>query len=381
MKNNYIARNISVLVLAAIIAGIASLDFLRMHKPDPINISNPNISEIKMLSEWSPNLKDTPYDTEVYVIRGAKEGGTALLLGGTHPNEIAAMLSAVTYIENATVEQGTVYIIPRLNNSGFSHTAPLRGQMDIAKFTLADGSTREFRMGTRLSNPIHQWPDMNYYNGASGRELKNTENAEIRNLNRNHPGNPDGTTTEKIAYGVRNLIDTEKVDVLYDGHEAGPEFLRVNFTIAHERAMPLASLATMNSNIDGFPFKVEISGATSFGLSHRALGDNTQVLATLFETLNPCMGTSHSKVTEDLVLRGIDNNYVEMTKAGLLSSGELYEDGSPIERRAGYHMAISGYMMSTLGEMDPAKAITITGMPTFEQMSTNGLGSTLKPIK
>ena len=25
-------------------------------------------------------------------------------------------------------------------------------------FDLADGTTREFRIGTRISNPVHQWP-------------------------------------------------------------------------------------------------------------------------------------------------------------------------------------------------------------------------------
>ena len=120
--------------------------------------------------------------------------------------------------------------------------------MQTIDFTLLDGSIREFRVGTRLTNPVDQWPDYNYYNGASGRELKTGEVAEMRNLNRNHPGNINGTLTEKVNYGLTNLINTENIDVVYDAHEAGPLFLRVNYMIAHDRAMPLASAAMMNAN-------------------------------------------------------------------------------------------------------------------------------------
>jgi hypothetical protein len=181
------------------------------------------------------------------------------------------------------------------------------------------------RIGTRLANPVHQWPDPNYRLNTSGRMLQHGEIAEIRNLNRNHPGLEEGYLVEMVCYGIRKLVETENVDVLYDGHEASPEFRAVNFLIAHERAMDLGSAAILNANLDammegnmdGYPFKLDRSGATSWGLSHRALGDNTNAMATLFESLNPVMGFCHDKVTEELVKDGISPQLCKNHRAGL----------------------------------------------------------------
>lgn len=382
MKNKQSVINIAVLVVVALLCTITGVQYKSLQTPDPINTSNPGITEIKMLSDYSPGLKGTASDVEVYVLKGEKPGGSLLILGGTHPNEIAGMFSAVTYIENAKVTAGTVYVIPRANNSGFTHTAPLWAGMPKVDFTLSDGSVREFRVGTRLTNPVHQWPDYNYYNGASGRVLKTGEVAEMRNLNRNHPGNVNGTLTEKANYGIFNLINSEKVDIVYDAHEAGPAFLRVNYMIAHDRAMPLASSAMMNANIEGFDlFKVDLSGKTSYGLSHRALGDNTEVFATLFETNNPAQGMLRGKLTRELVLEGKNANDVEITKRGLMSSGEVTEEGNSIEQRTGYHMVAARELANAFSEMYPNKPITITGMPSYDDLIGKGLNNILKPIK
>ncbi|MDR7870241.1 MAG: hypothetical protein RIN55_05230 [Tissierellaceae bacterium] len=380
MNNKQISKNIIVLIVVIAICIISGRDFLRMHKPDPIATSNPNLTEIRMLSDYSPGLKGTASDTEVYIIEGENPGASMLILGGTHSNEIAGMFSAVTYIENARMEAGTLYVIPRANNSGYTHTAPLWGMMDIIDFKLPDGSVREFRVGTRLTNPIHQWPDPNYYSGNSGRELKHEEVAEVRNLNRNHPGDEHGTLTEKVNYGISNLINTEGIDLLYDAHEAGPEFLRVNYLIAHERAMPVGSMAVMNANIEGLPFAVDLSGSTSFGLSHRALGDNTKALATLFETLNPVMGSRSGKMSRELVLGGIDDNYVNITNRGLLSSGELSTEGSSINQRTAYHMVMCRELMVAFTDANPDKPLVVADMPSYDDFINNGLENILLPI-
>ena len=73
-------------------------------------------------------------------------------------------------------------------------------------FQLSDGSTREFRIGTRISNPVHQWPDPNYRLNTSKRELRHDEIAEIRNLNRNHHGLEEGYLTEMVCYAIYNLF-------------------------------------------------------------------------------------------------------------------------------------------------------------------------------
>lgn len=380
MKNKQTILNVAVLLAVVLVCALAGKDFMRMHVPDAIATTNPSLTETKMLSDYSPSLKGTEADTPIFVLKGEKPGGSMLILGGTHPNETAGMLNAVNYVENARVEAGTLYIIPRTNSSGFTHTAPSRGQMDICSFTLPDGSVREFRMGTRLSNPVHQWPDPNYYSGKSGRELVDGETPEVRNLNRSHPGDPNGSLTERISYGIFRLVTDEKIDLLYDSHEAGPEFLRVNYMIAHERAMPVGSMAIMSANIEGLPVQIDVSGKASYGLSHRSIGDNTETMATLFETLNPAMGTMHGKVTEELVLEGKSDNYVKATKMGRLSSGELTEEGSPIEKRTAFHMVVSRELAVAFSDAYPDKPITITGMPSYDDYLSKGIGGILKPI-
>lgn len=389
MNAKQTTRNVLVLLIALVLAFLAGQDFRDMQQPDKIYAENPALTRVAKLSEYNPNLKGTAGDTDIYVFDSGVPGGVALVYGGTHANETAAVMNAITYVENVLVTQGKLFVMPQANLSAFSATLPLRAQMGHMTFTLADGSVRTVRMGTRLANPVHQWPDPNYRLNSSGRVLEHGEIAEIRNLNRNHPGMEDGYLVEMVCYGIRKLVETENVDVLYDGHEASPEFRAVNFLIAHQRAMDLGSAAILNANLDammegnmdGYPFKLDLSGATSWGLSHRALGDNTQAMATLFESLNPVMGFCHEKVTEALVKDGISPNYVHITDLGLLGSGELTDAGSPIELRAGYHMEMSRHLIGALGELNPEKTLTISGLPTFNDLVANGFEGILKPVK
>ena len=78
-----------------------------------------------MLSDWYPGLEGTAGDTEVYVLEGEQEGDSMLVLGGTHPNEPSGLVAAVLLIENAQPEAGTLYVIPRTNNSAFTCTDPV----------------------------------------------------------------------------------------------------------------------------------------------------------------------------------------------------------------------------------------------------------------
>ncbi len=80
-----------------------------------------------MLSDYFPKLKDTPGDTEVYVMKGEKEGASALILGGTHANEMSSHMTAVLFIENAVPKEGTLYVVPRTNASGATHNDSQEG--------------------------------------------------------------------------------------------------------------------------------------------------------------------------------------------------------------------------------------------------------------
>ena len=229
---------------------------------------------------------------------------------------------------------------------------------------------------------MHQWPDPNYRLNTSKRELRHDEIAEIRNLNRNHPGLEEGYLTEMVCYAIYNFIQTEQIDFIFDGHEAGGESVKlVNTLVVHENAMPLGSSAVMNCVINNLPLKMEISGQTSYGLSHRGLGDNTDALCTLFETCNPAMGSYHDKVTEELVKDGISGNYLAMHRAGLFpNSYDFDENGWPIEKRTAYHMSMSAEIINTFDQMYPDKPLKISGLPDANEMIANGLEATLKSL-
>lgn len=222
MKNKSLIPNIAVLLVVALVCVLTGQIYLQQQKDDVLYTENPNITGVIRLSDYNPNLKDTPGDVDIYVFDSGIPGGKALIYGGTHTNEVGSMLNAVTYLENVKCEEGTLYVMVRANNSGYSHTQPLLAQANKMTFQLSDGSTREFRIGTRISNPVHQWPDPNYRLNTSKRELRHDEIAEIGNLNRNHPGLEEGYLTEMVCYAIYNFIQTEQIDFIYDGHEAVP---------------------------------------------------------------------------------------------------------------------------------------------------------------
>ena len=375
--------NIVVFIVALLFAVPASVDFLKMHKNEEI-AENPNLTEVKMLSAYAPRLKGTDLDTEVYFFDSGVEGGTFVILGGTHPNESAGMLSAVALIENIEVTEGRVIIIPRTNNSGFTHTSPLDGMQDFFTLTLSDGSERSFRVGNRLTNPVDQWPDVNYYEGTSGRTIYGTENPEVRNVNRLYYGTEDGVLTEQVCYGIYNLINEEGVDLTMDTHEGSPEFLYLDCTMVNmkrdnTKAMSIASDMALSMNFDDLDMRVEYSGVTSYGLSHRSLGDNTDSMMTLMETYNPSMGPLHGKMDDDLIINGNEPNYYEAHKDGYIYF-QVPEDGYPLIERVARLIACIEYLSEAYSWEYPEKAISFTGLGDYYTIVEGGFEKLLKPI-
>lgn len=188
------------LVMAVAIIVTMSMNFLAA-RDVPLPMEGPGVTEVKMLSDWFDGLKGTNGDTPVYVLKGEKEGGNMLILGGTHANEVSGYLSAFLFIENAVVEQGTVYVIPYANHSAMTHNDPGEGNLQYFTLTTKSGE-RTFRYGSRATNPVDQWPDPDVYvHYPSGQQLSGSE---TRNINRAYPGRPDGNLTEKMATALWN---------------------------------------------------------------------------------------------------------------------------------------------------------------------------------
>lgn len=375
MKGNKIT-GIIMIFLSLVIIFIAGKEFLKTRELEPI-VKSDGVTSMQKLSDYLPALKGTRGDSDIYILQGKEPGGSVLILGGTHPNEPAAFLTTVLLVENLKVDKGTVYIIPRANGSAMSHNDPQEASPQ--RFTIETPyGERWFRFGSRATNPLDQWPDPDVYiHAASGQKLSGNE---TRNLNRAYPGRADGTYTEKIAYAITELIKKNDINMEIDLHEASPEYPVINAIVAHERAMPISSQVVMNMEFEDIQIGLEPSPPSLHGLTHRELGDYTNTYAVLMETANASQGRLRGKTDENLVLTGKDPTYVKAQKIGRLFV-PYDKNGHPIEERVGRHLTGVVQHIIVMGENEPDKEIIIEGLPSYEDLQKNGVGTYLKEVK
>jgi len=370
-KKNYISAAICLIASVAIMIS-TGMNFLAAREV-PLPEWGPSVTEVKMLSDWFDGLKDTNGDTPVYVLKGEGEGGSALVLGGTHANEPSGYMAAITFIETAVVEAGTIYVIPYTNHSAMTHNDP--GEGNLQYFTLQTKSgDRTFRFGSRATNPIDQWPDPDVYvHYPSNQQLSGSE---TRNINRGYPGRADGNLTERMAYGVAELIRAENVGITFDLHEASPEYPVIHATVAHQNAMDIASEGCINLLLSGIDMSLEVSPTNFHGLTHRELGDYTDTMAILMETANASQGRLRGATTREQVLGGIDRFYV--INEGLDMLYVPYDEtGHPIEERCGRHLQGVYEYIAAYNNANPDDAILYSGVPGYAELFLNADPATL----
>ena len=105
-------------------------------------------------------------------------------------------------IENAVVIQGRIIVIPQANLSGYSHNDPQEGSPRKIHFETPYGK-ENLDTDQGQQTLIHQWPDPDIYINQFGQSLSGSE---TRNLNRGYPGDPEGNYTEKVCFGIMELI-------------------------------------------------------------------------------------------------------------------------------------------------------------------------------
>jgi hypothetical protein len=321
-------------LLATLAAGLLALSTAAAIAAEPLSHDirpGYGVSEIRWLSHYLPALRGTPGDTTVYVLRGEEPGGAALVLGGTHANEIAGVIAAVLLVERTHVTRGTLYIIPHANNSAarrntgvFNPNTP-----QWIELTNPAGELRRFHYGDRRTQPEDQGPDPEVFvHEGSGMELAG---AESRNLNRNHPGRPDGTLTQQISHALFELVNLEGVDVLVDMHESSLTGRLANTLVSHPRAVDIAAFAVLDLEIAGITLKQEVSSEEFFGLSHREFGDRTAAFAFLTESANPGQESAiqYPDVVNDPRAPLSDRVYLQLsTIAAILANHALLEGES-----------------------------------------------------
>lgn len=368
------ATALGLVAAALLVAAVAGKSFTGMWKDDVL-VPAPGF-ERHMLSEWHAPLAGTPADTPVYVQASSQPGGTVLVMGGTHPNEPAGTLAAVLLLEKARVAQGRLMVVPFGNHMAFTHNDPQEGAPQRIHLKLADGSTRAFKYGSRATNPIDQWPDPDVYiHPQSGQELSGKERS---NLNRAHPGTKEGPLTLQLAYGLRELLVKEKVDLAFDLHEASPEYPVVNAIVAHEKSMELAAVVTMELEGQGIAMRLEPSPKNLRGLTHREWGDTTDTMPILMETANPSQGRLRGRTDEALVLTGRDKAYAKAMGLGRLFIN--YQGDQPLDLRVARHVTAIKVFLDNLGLLYPEKTILVEGIPDYASIVGQGTGTFLNPL-
>jgi len=361
-------RAIIFISVSLVLTIITALSFLKMRQTEIIIPGN-GVTNTKLLSDYFAGIKNSRGDTEVYILDGESSGATVLILGGSHPNEPAGFITAVCLIENITTTIGKVIIIPRANNSGFTHSDPQEGTPQRFIIKTVSGE-RWFRYGSRSTNPIDQWPDPEVYEHfPSGQKLSGTE---TRNLNRSYPGRPNGSLTEKVAYAIMQLMEQEQVSFAIDIHEASLEYPVINALVAHPLAFDLAGETVMYLQMEGINISIEPSPENFRGLSHREWGDHLHIPAILMESANVMQGRYHGRVTADVIITGEDRFNYEASQHELLEV-EYPEEGIPLKVRVGRHLTSIQYLFQIWSEKNPNKAVVVENMPEYGDLVEKGL--------
>ncbi len=372
MQKHHIAGSLFFIAAVAVIL-LVRPEYAAMHAEDFIK-KGPGVTDVRMLSHYFPGLENTPGDSAVYVLDSGKPGATVYVAGGTHANEPAGIVAAVFLVENARPETGRLFVVPHANASAITHTDYMEGTPQ--KFTLrTPRGDRTFRYGSRATNPAHQWPDPDVYiHASSGQQLSGSE---VRNLNRAHPGRPDGNITEKIAFAMAEMIRRENIDMAIDLHEASPEYPVINAIVAHDRAMDIAAIAAMNLQMEGVAIGIEPSPANLRGLSHREWGDHTGTFAILMETPNAAQGRIRGVTDESLIVNGTDKMYERVAPLGKLFV-PFDAAGHPLSERVARHITAVSALLAAFEEQHPGRPLLLQGIPDYESIRTN-LGAYLAP--
>ncbi len=324
------------------------------------------VTDHRMLSDYFAPLKGTNLDTDVFVLDSGKPGVTALLLGGTHGNELAGSVSGLVMVENSVMKAGKLIVIPYANHSAIS-MQDTRNHIEHRHRVQSRSGERYLVYGDRRTDPDDQKTvDPEVYKNPMGYELKN--GAESRNLNRTYPGKPDGTPTERVSYAIIALVKQEQVDISLDMHEADtPENKiqtdgdyrpggnkRLAYTlVSHPRGLETAAYALLGLEEDtNIGMKLEESNTKYRGLSHLEIGNATDCLSFLSESPNP----------------GQDR---------WRSDGDVVTDAKyPLKHRVGLHLRLFKQLADAYAD-DSGKAFVIEGMPEYKALMAGDIGQFL----
>ncbi len=358
-----------VLFLALLIAGGIPL-YRHRHAESPI-VPGPAVTKVCRLSEFCSGLKGTMADTNVYFLEGKNPGGKALLMANTHANEPAGLLSILIFLENVSVETGTLIIIPEFNNSASRNTRPGDGYPLYYEIR-TDWGRKKFRIGNRDASPLDQWPDPDAYIHYPDKQMLSY--IDIRNTNRTWPGRPDGPLMERVTFAAMEIMRKEKVDIAIDLHGAETMFPVTNCIVAPEPSAKIATLASLTVKaMEGFESHVEPSPTGFRGLSHREIGDYSKTLPFLLETPIPFLDQPTGPKTVKLLLDGKDPFLLNL--AGQKKLFVPYDkEGWSMERCVGQNCSMMLEILRQYSKKTPERTIKVLNVPRYAELVKNGIG-------
>ncbi len=359
---------IAVVIALLVVSGIQF--YGHRHHKMPI-VAGPGVTNVFRLSDYSPGLKGTVADTDVFFLEGKEKGGTALIMANTHSNEPAALLTALIFLENAVLDQGTMIIIPQFNHSGSRNTKPGDGYPLFFEIP-TDWGSKKIRMGNRNAAPLDQWPDPDVYIHYPDRQLLSY--LDVRNTNRTWPGRPGGPLMEQVTYGAMQIMRELKVDVALDIHGAETMFPVTNCIVAPEKSMRIATMTSLTVKAkEGFDNHVEPSPSGFRGLSHREIGDFSEAMPFLLEAPIPFLDQPTGPKTVDLLLDGKDPFLLSLAKKGKLFV-PYDETGWPMSKRVGQHCSVVLEILRQFTRKFPDKTINVRNIPRYAEVVKNGVG-------
>ncbi|UCE05871.1 MAG: succinylglutamate desuccinylase/aspartoacylase family protein [bacterium] len=370
MSGNWTTKIIFVVIIIGftIISGVQF--YHHRHYQLPI-VADPGVTKVINLSDYCESLKGTMADTKVFFLEGKEPGGKVLMMGNTHSNEPAALLTALIFIENAIIKKGTMIIIPQFNNSGSRNTKPGDGYPLFFEIPTEWGAKR-FRYGNRNAAPLDSWPDPDVYVHYPDRQLLSY--LDVRNTNRTWPGRPDGPLMERVTYAAMELMKQEKVDIAIDVHGAETMFPVTNCIVAPEKSMRIATMTSLTvMAMEGFENHVEPSPRGFRGLSHREIGDFSDTMPFLLEAPLPFLDQPTGPKTVDLLLNGKDPFLLSLAKQKKLFV-PYDESGWHIDKRVGQHCSVVLEIINQFSMQDSDKEIVISNVPHYADVVENGVG-------
>jgi hypothetical protein len=98
----------------------------------------------------------------------------------------------------------------------------------------------------------------------------------------------------------------------------------------------------------------------------------------LMETPNPIEGRFHGPVTNDLVVKGEDSNYVKAGKMKRLFV-PMDENGWPLSLRIARHLKGIQEIINAYNELYPEKMVVVENIPSYDELVKQGVEKFLHP--